>query len=75
MYAKKTDRVPGKKVITGTCDVDVRKAANTARGSPQKGGIRAPPPPGKIRPNGENGPQVPGNQKPKNAPLRKSFHP
>ena len=34
-YAKKTERVPGKKVSTGTCDVDVSKAASTARGSSQ----------------------------------------
>ena len=31
-YAKKTNRVPGKKVITGTCDADVTKAASAARG-------------------------------------------
>ena len=74
-YTKKTDRVAKKKVITETCDVDARKAANTARKSLQKGGIRVPPPPGKNRPNGEKGTQAPGNQKPKNEPLRKSFHP
>ena len=33
-YAKKTDRIPGKKVINGICNVDVIKAASTARGSP-----------------------------------------
>ena len=38
-YAKKTGRIPGKKVITGTCDVDVIKAASTARGSPSKGDV------------------------------------
>ena len=28
-YAKKKNRVPKKKVITDTCDVDARKTANT----------------------------------------------
>ena len=74
-YAKKKDRVQKKKVITDTCDVSAWKAANTARKSLQKGEIRVPPPPGKNRPNGEKGPQVPGNQKPKNKHLRKGFHP
>ena len=32
-YAKKKDRVPKKKGITDTFDVDARKAANTARES------------------------------------------
>ena len=31
-YAKKPDRRLGKKVFTNTSDVDVNKAANTARG-------------------------------------------
>ena len=54
-YAKKKDRVPKKKVITDTCNVDARKAANTARDSLKKeGGICAPPPLGKNRPKGEN---------------------
>ena len=74
-YAKKKERVQKKKVITDTCDVNARKAANTARKSLQKGGIRVPPPPGKNRPNKEKGPQAPGKNKPKNEPLRKSFHP
>ena len=74
-YAKKKDRVPKKKVITDTCDVGGRKATNTARKSRKKSGIHVPPPPGKNQPNGEKGPQAPGNQKPKNKPLRKNFHP
>ena len=38
-YAKKKDRVPKKKVITYTFDVDARKAANTRESPHKKGGI------------------------------------
>ena len=70
-YAKQKDRVQKKKVITDTCNVDARKAANTARKSLPKRRNSRPASPREEPAKRRKRTPGPGNQKPKNKPLIK----